>query len=203
MTAGVLRLAPADPGESSPHVAPIAASPRRASIALAHAAATHVLTGAPASDAAPPLPPRVRLVRAILWECARPSLATGVADPLLEVAGAFNPFSTRERADMLWKAVRSAPCASSITANDLRWIALYEAVGARDPKRMASLGAELFEDAAAIDAMRHYALMAAATGRIADGDAPAARRLFQSAEARLPRRLRQDAPMRLLALLAA
>ena len=188
--------------ESSSHDAPIAPSPRRASIAMAHAVATHVLTGAPASDAAPPLPPRVRLARAILWECAPLSPGANVADVLLEVASVINPFSTRERAGTFWKAVRSAPCASSMTAADTGWIDLYEAVGARNSRRMASLGAKLFETAATTDAMKQYALMAAATGLIADGDAPAARQLLKSAEERVPRRLRQDAPMRLLAFLA-
>jgi predicted membrane-bound spermidine synthase len=181
--------------------APIAPSARRAQFAAASGAAAHLTTGKSGPES-PLVPKDIGVLAVVLWDCAPLPSQAGVADLLLKTAAVVNPVSDPKRAHEVWSAVRSAKCASRMGREDLKWIDLFDAVGARDAGRMASLGAERLAAPSVSDDAKAYALMAAVTGLLAQGDTPAAQRLLDDTLPNLSRRTRDDAPMRLLVNLA-
>lgn len=182
--------------------APVAPSLRRTLLGTARESAAYLVTGVASSKEGPPLPRDIGLLRAILWDCTPVPPRVSVAELLFDVASYVNPLSTPERAGALWKAVRGAKCVSRLSAADLRWLELFEAVGARDAPRMAVLGSALADARDAKDEMRAYALMAGTTGLLAEGNPLAAQRLLKDSLPKLSQRARQDPPMRLLVVLA-
>jgi hypothetical protein len=80
------------------------------------------------------------------------------------------PYTDAEAADELWDVVLPAACRQARSENVLAWLELYEAVGARNPRRMA-LSAEhvLKKDLGADRARRQYAFSAAMLAHLAGG----------------------------------
>jgi hypothetical protein len=181
---------------------PVGPSLRRTLLGTARESMSYLMTGVASSKNGAPLPRDIGLLRAMLWECTPAPPRVSIGEMLFDVASYVNPLSTRERAGAFWKAVRGAKCVSRLSATDGHWLELFEAVGARDASRMATLGSALVDSREATDDMRAYALMAAMTGLLGDGNALAAQRLLKDALPKLSQRARQDPALRILALLA-
>jgi spermidine synthase len=177
--------------------APVAPSARRALFTAANASAAYLTTGQTGSARAD-VPRDVGMLGVVLWDCAPLPEQASIGELLLKTAAVVNPVSDPKRAHDVWNAVRSAKCASRMGAEDLQWIALFDAVGARDEKRMVSLGIERLNGPAPSEDAKAYALMAAATGLLAQGNAPAAQRLLNDVLPKFSRRTRDDATMRFL-----
>ena len=107
---------------------------------------------------------------------------------LADVAVYVNPMLPPERAVALWKSLREARCASKLSANDRRWLDLFEAIAARDAARMAALGTPLVDAQESSEGMRWQAFVAAVAGHAMSGNATAAQRLLELGERRLPGR---------------
>jgi spermidine synthase len=159
---------------------------RREAIHAAKATQQWLLTGA-TQDANPVLPRDVGLLRAHLWSCAALPPRVQLSDLFREVAVLVNTHLPPLEAARVWVGVRNAPCARLVSAEDLQWLALFEAVGARDAEAMSRLGAQ---QAASIPSgrleIRGYAVLAATTGLLVTGRTTEAARFLEAELAKLP-----------------
>jgi hypothetical protein len=110
---------------------------------------------------------------------------------------------TPPQAKAFWSDLKAAKCYARLGEETTEWVALFEAVGARDATRMARLAAPLAAKEKLHDDLRAYALMAAVTGLIDSGNPADARALLEEVGAKIPGRMRSDPPMKLLTVLAS
>ena len=181
---------------------PVAPSTRRTLIDAGKGSIDFLRTGNATNKGDLPLPREIGLLRAIVWDCASVPPRVDVSQLFLDVAGVVNPMVTPEQASAFWADVKAAKCYARLGEDTKEWITLFEAVGARNAKRMATLGASLAKKDELHDDLRVYALMAAVTGMLDDGNAMQAQSLLAQVGARIPGRMRSDPPMKLLAVLA-
>jgi hypothetical protein len=194
--------------ERRPPIAPQRIAPikafhdRREGLQAGVASAAWLSRGA-LEGTAPPMPRDIGLLRAVLWDCATLPPRLQLRD-LMHDATAYAAVHLPPReSEKLWSAVRSAPCASRMTHVDRAWLDLFEASGARDAQRMASLGVALSQGDALRDELRSYAIVAGATGLIATNRHVEAREFLAKASGRLPAALRTTPSMQLLRGFAA
>lgn len=160
---------------------------RRMAIVDARATAAWLINGTQPPERLG-VPRNVGVVRSILWNCALVPPGAYVSSLMREVAAFVNPHLSPAEAGKLWSAVRTSPCVHRLTPEEAQWLDLYEAVGARDASRMASIGAKLVASGEALrPEMRGYALIAGATGMLASGDAKSAGELLDTGLKRLPK----------------
>ncbi len=89
---------------------------------------------------------------------------------LLRIAELVNPSLTAADARVLWTRIGGAPCVRSLHEYQRRWIALFQAEGARDARAMADIGAALLTDSRNLGVLaREHLLMAAMSGAVAAG----------------------------------
>jgi hypothetical protein len=87
---------------------------------------------------------------------------------LLRIAKQVNGALPAAAASTLWSRIAGAACVRSLHEFQRRWIALFQAVGARDARAMASLAAALLERSTNLGAdAREYLLMAGMSGALA------------------------------------
>jgi len=136
----------------------------------------------PVPHAIPPqLQKDLELVKLRLLECRAPRDLDVWLHGLLRVAELVNPALPAPQAGAVWSRIAAAPCVRSLHDYQRRWLALFQAVGARDAHAMAALGAELLAGAPALgEEAREYLLLAAMAGAVASGQREQARALWES-----------------------
>jgi predicted membrane-bound spermidine synthase len=163
---------------------------RRVAIVAARFAAEWLTRGTADSNAA--LPRDIGLLRAMLWNCAATPPRVGVVDLMREASIYVNPHLPPAESAKVWAAVRQAPCAGKLGAQELEWLALFEAVGARDATRMGELGRRLAEGSAQPGPLHGYAIVAGATGLVASGKLREATQLLDTQLARVPQAVQAE-----------
>lgn len=134
------------------------------------------------------VPRSAGVVRSILWNCALVTPGSPLSVTMRELAALVNPHLSPAEAGQLWSAVRAAPCANRLTPDEAKWVDLFEAVGARDARRMASIGTALATtDEPLRPEMRGYAIIAAVTGMLTTGDVKLAGEFLDANLKRLPK----------------
>ncbi len=121
-----------------------------------------------------------------LIDCREPRDQDIWLHSLLNVARSLNPYLAPDEAAAVWSRIIAAPCHGGLHEYQRRWIALFEAVAARDGGRSATAAEELLATQTDLgrDA-REYLVIAAMTGRLAAGESQAAKALWSKYEAEL------------------
>jgi len=137
----------------------------------------------------PPVPESVprelqkdlELVKLRLIECRDPRELDIWLHSALRVAKALNPYLAPSDLAPVWARMMGSACYSSLQEFQRRWIALFQAVGARNATRMAELAGPLIagEQPLIADA-REYLLLVALTGYVASGDKGKALELWKT-----------------------
>jgi hypothetical protein len=138
--------------------------------------------------ARPPLPEAVpkelqkdlELLKLRLIECREPRELDVWLHSAIRVAKALNPYLSPDDLAPVWTRIMGSACYRGLADFQRRWIALFQAVGARNPARMAELAAPLMapEQPLVVEA-REYLLLAALAGHVASGDKAAALELWK------------------------
>jgi len=113
----------------------------------------------------------LELVKLRLIECREPRDLDAWLHGALRVAKALNPYLAADDVGAVWARITRSPCHAGLHEFQRRWLALFQAVGARDAARMAELSSQLLatQDELGSDA-RDYLLLAALAGYVASGD---------------------------------
>lgn len=185
------------------YAATAALGQRRASISIADDLANWLVNNELPAGREPVLPKDAGLLRAILKDCAATPPRVRLSALMMDVADYVNPFLPTSVSGSVWSALRAAKCSDRMDASDKRWLALFEATGARAAEPMAQLGRELASDKAATERMRMFAIVSAATGLIVLGRHPEARDLFAEHLVTFPLDARRDPAVLLLSQHAA
>jgi spermidine synthase len=113
----------------------------------------------------------LELLRLRLIECREPRELDVWLHSAIRVAKALNPYLSPDDLAPIWTRIMGAPCFAELAEFQRRWIALFQAVGARNAARMAELAAPLVasEHPMVVDA-REYVLLAALAGYVASGE---------------------------------
>jgi spermidine synthase len=137
----------------------------------------------------PPVPENVpkelqkdlELVKLRLVECREPRQLDVWLHSAIRVAKALNPYLAPDDLAPVWTRIMGAPCYAQLEDFQRRWLALFQAVGARNPARMAELAAPLVAGGERMVAdAREYVLLAALAGYVASGDRAKALELWQA-----------------------
>jgi hypothetical protein len=164
---------------------------RREAVHVARASSQWIIDGNADSKAL--LPRDIGLLRSHLWNCAPLPPRVRLTMLMRQLAGYVNPHLPPTEASKVWAAIRNAPCARQMTADDSAWVLLFEAVGARNTVVMASQGEKLLQSPDELPpAMITYALMAAATGLLADGRTALAAELVDREIEKLPKGIKDE-----------
>ena len=130
----------------------------------------------------------LELVKVRLIECRQPRELDVWLHALVHVAKTVNPYLSAEEAGAIWSRVTAASCHRELHEFQRRWIALFRAVGARDPIRMAELASHLLATQTELNSeSREFLLMAGMAGYIAARAPEHARTLWGYYAARIPR----------------
>ena len=136
----------------------------------------------PVSESVPrELQKDLELVKLRLIECRDPRELDIWLHSALRVAKALNPYLAPSDLAPVWARMMGSACYSSLQEFQRRWIALFQAVGARNATRMAELAGPLIagEQPLIADA-REYLLLVALTGYVASGDKGKALELWKT-----------------------
>ena len=153
------------------------------------------------ANATPPVPEAVprqlekdlELVKLRLLECREPREQDVWLHAALHVAQVMNPYLAWDDLAPAWQRMGAAPCFPHLHDFQRRWLALFNAVAARDAPHMAEhatvlLGTQTDAGAEA----RDYLVMAAMSAQLALGDARGAAATWKTHAAQLRHR---DAPV--------
>jgi spermidine synthase len=137
----------------------------------------------------PPVPESVprelqkdlELVKLRLIECRDPRELDVWLHSAIRVAKALNPYLSSDDLAPVWARIIGSACYAGLADFQRRWLALFQAVGARNAARMAELAAPLIsaEQPLIADA-REYLLLVAMTGYVASGDKAKALELWKA-----------------------
>jgi spermidine synthase len=113
----------------------------------------------------------LELVKLRLIECRDPAGLDVWTHSALRVAAALNPYLSFDDLAPVWARIMGSACYGALDEFQRRWLALFQAVGARNAARMAELATPLMatERPLVADA-REYLLLAAMTGYVASGE---------------------------------
>ncbi len=121
-----------------------------------------------------------------LIECREPREQDLWIHSLLNVARIVNPYLAPAEAAPVWARFAAASCHAALRDYQRLWIALFEAVAARDGARTASLARQILEGQTDLNAdAREYLLVAGMAGAIASADRAGALELWKKNEAQL------------------
>ena len=122
----------------------------------------------------------LEIVKVRLIECRQPRELDVWLHSALQVAKALNPYLSSDDLGPVWIRITGSACYAELSEFQRRWLALFQAVGARNAQRMAELAGPLVgsERPLLADA-REYLLMAALAGSVASGDKPQALELWK------------------------
>ncbi len=125
----------------------------------------------------------LEVVKLRLMECREPREFDVWLHSLLRVAKLVNQALRPGEAGALWSRIAGASCVPALRGFQREWIALFQAVGARDARAMAALSAALLESTPELHADgREYLLMAGMAGAIAAGQPDRALALWKAQE---------------------
>ena len=163
--------------------------------------ARNFLLDAPATEAEPAitraLQKDLELFKLRLFECREPREHDVWLHSALRVAQTVNPYLPPEDAVGVWRRVRASRCFSDLYDFQRAWMALFDAVAARDVQRMAELATALLDSQKdAGNEAREYLLEVAMAADIAAGRREDALKAWQAHGER--ERRKGDAVFRLL-----
>jgi hypothetical protein len=127
----------------------------------------------------PPVPESVphelqkdlELLKLRLIECREPRSLDVWLRSALRVAKALNPYLAPDDLAPIWTRIMGSACYEGLAPFQQRWLALFQAVGARNAARMAELATPLMATEAPLVAdAREYLLLAAMSGYVASGE---------------------------------
>jgi spermidine synthase len=122
----------------------------------------------------------LELVRLRLIECRQPRELDVWLHSALQVAKALNPYLSSDDLAPVWTRIMGSACYAELKDFQRRWLALFQAVAARNASRMAELAAPLVaSDPPLLADAREYVLMAALAGSVASGDKAKALELWK------------------------
>jgi spermidine synthase len=122
----------------------------------------------------------LELVRLRLIECRQPRELDVWLHSALQVAKALNPYLSSDDLAPVWARIMGSACYAELNDFQRRWLALFQAVAARNAPRMAELAAPLVaSDRPLLADAREYVLMAALAGSVASGDKAKALELWK------------------------
>jgi hypothetical protein len=123
----------------------------------------------------------LELVKLRVLECREPRDLDVWLHSAIRVASALNPYLAPDDVGAVWGRIVGSGCYPTLQDFQRRWLALFQAVGARNAGRMAELGAGLLASQQDLKAeAREYLLLAALTGYVASGDKAKALELWGS-----------------------
>ncbi len=130
-------------------------------------------------------PHAVRVAR-MFRNCGdRPGEGEGIAD-LYVVASLMSATLRRGELDAVWKALEAMPCAHSLTQRQRNWLALFRAVGRRDPAAMERTAkALLMQESDIPQGPLRYLVASAMLGALAQGDREGSLRLWNEYRTKL------------------
>jgi spermidine synthase len=137
---------------------------------------------APVPEAVPrDLQKDLELVKLRLLECREPRELDVWLHSAIRVAQALNPYLAPDDVGAVWGRIVGSACYPYLQDYQRRWLALFQAIGARNAARMAELAVPLLAEQQALPAGgREYLLLAALTGYVASGAKPKALELWDS-----------------------
>jgi spermidine synthase len=136
----------------------------------------------------------LEIVKLRLLECREPREFDVWLHSLLRVAKLINTALPPAEAGAVWSRIAGARCVASLHPFQRQWIALFQAVGARDARAMAQLAPALLDATPELHADgREYLLMAGMSGAIAAGRRELALDLWERHAANLARGAGQPA----------
>jgi spermidine synthase len=136
---------------------------------------------APVPEAVPrDLQKDLELVKLRLLECREPRELDVWLHSAIRVAQALNPYLAPDDVGAVWGRIVGSACYPYLQDYQRRWLALFQAIGARNAPRMAELAAPLLAEPQTPAAAREYLLLAALTGYVASGAKPKALELWGS-----------------------
>ena len=115
--------------------------------------------------------------RVLLEECTSAQTSADLWDEIVTLAIVINPSTRPDRAEAFWLGAARSGCLARLHERYRTWLALFAAVGARDPERMTRLGTALLEGGGLTEQQRAYALLCALAGSLARKDMASARRI--------------------------
>jgi hypothetical protein len=134
---------------------------------------TQRLTGASPGGLAAEVPRRV------VTDCAEPATRGDKIDAMLNVGADVLPYLRPEQLTAVWRWVETQTCGSQLNAVEGDWLALLKLVGSRSSKEMAELAEQLLQRDGSLTPPRiNYLAMVAMLGHVAQGNKPAAWRLW-------------------------
>lgn len=120
------------------------------------------------------------LTRDWLWDCRTGPETQDLWDSALIVAQEINNGLAPEDAAALWRGVLSGPCRTKLPPDQIAWLELFAAVGARDVPKVEAAAAQLVQRGAGKSpAQREYLLLASVAGPLARSDTEAMRKIFE------------------------
>jgi len=127
---------------------------------------------APVPEAVPTqLQKDLELVKVRLIDCRQPRELDVWLHSAMRVAKALNPYLAPDDVGAVWRRIQASPCHGGLEDFQRRWLALFQAVGARNAPRMAELASSLLgTDQRLLTDAADYLLLAAMTGYIANGE---------------------------------
>ena len=135
----------------------------------------------PPLDVPQPLQKDLEVVKLRLLECREPRRYDVWLHSLLRVAELLNPALPAPQAGAVWDAIASAGCVRTLHEHQRAWLALLQAVGARDARSMESIARLLLDKSVGLGAeAREYLLMSAMAGALAHGRRDEARALWEA-----------------------
>jgi len=112
----------------------------------------------------------LELVKLRLLECREPRELDVWLHSAIRVAQALNPYLAPDDVGAVWGRIVGSACYPYLQDYQRRWLALFQAIGARNATSMAALAAPLLAEQQALPAGgREYLLLAALTGYVASG----------------------------------
>jgi len=123
----------------------------------------------------------LELLKLRLIECREPRELDVWLHSAIRVAKAINPYLAPDDVAPVWTRIMGSACYAGLEDFQRRWLALFQAVGARNAARMAELAVPLVasEQRMVVDA-REYLLLAALAGYVASGDKAKALELWKT-----------------------
>ena len=122
----------------------------------------------------------LELLKVRLIECREPRELDVWLHSAIRVAKVLNPYLAPDDVAPVWTRMMGSACYAGLEDFQRRWLALFQAVGARNAPRMAELAAPLVasEQQMIVDA-REYLLLAALAGYVASGEKAQALELWE------------------------
>ena len=98
---------------------------------------------------------------------------------MVSLAILVNPASRPDRAQAFWLGAAQSGCIARLPGRYATWLALFAAVGARDPQGMTRLATALLDGGGLTPGQREYAVLSALAGSLARSDAASAQQIVE------------------------